>query len=602
VTDLAIKGDTYITYKEYQQHLNIMRKTPYLIIDTEGTLTHPHSETWGFSYYCTEFQTAEYFAFHHRHGRNLPREWRDEAKDVIENHPCIVMHNAKHDLRALQNLDIHFTGHFYCTQQMAHFINENLMSKQLNWLSRHFGGSPKNMPPEVQKLIDAFGWPMVPAEVMRSYATNDAIITGELLLKLLPQFQEQGFERSPFGDFPSPWETEQKFIRLFAKLENRGVCIDEETSRQELEKGLQIMEEKKKLLGFNPGSPKQLSKFLTEDLKLPVIYIYDKKTKKNKPTTNKDAMKVYDELLSKNNDHRARDVLIYRGWAKTTSSNYKPYLDRLSPVDRRLRCSYKLHGTHTGRLSCEEPNLQQIPKMSSNDWNGKLKTCITAPPGYTAWEADYAQLEFRLGAAYGKDTKLLEIFNDPTRDIFEELAFEMGMSRDGTKTLIYTMQYGGGIPRISTVFGISTTAAEARRNQFFSLAPGIKRKTDEAARKCREARVLTYWSGRKRHFDNPREQSHKAFNSAIQGGAFEIVKHAMIRLDEAGLNNDDCYMDLQVHDSVRFCIKNGMEDYYLPKIKAIMEDVKPNFGVHFKVEIKKWGTKEVWDLAGYKSN
>lgn len=587
------RSTPYISHKKFQEHMQIMRETPYLIIDTEGTIDHPHSETWGSSYYCTERKTSEYFAFHHHYGTNLPREWRDEFSEVVENHSCLVMHNAKHDLRALVNLGINYTGHFYDTMQMAHFINENWPSKELDWLSRLFGGEPKKMPEAAQKLKDGFGWKFIPVDLMRSYADNDAVITGELFLKLLSLFREQGFENSPFGDFPAPWTTEQKWIRLFIKIENRGVPINEEMSKTELERGLKIMEEKKQSLGFNPGSPKQLSKFLIDDLKLPIIY--HQKTKK--PTTDKTAMKIYDELLSMRDDDRAKDILTYRGWQKTTSSNYKPYLEKRSPVDGRLRCNYKLHGTHTGRCSCENPNLQQIPKMSEKDWNGKVKLAIDVPEGYTAWEADYSQLEFRLAAAFGKVKRLIDVFNDPARDIFDEIAADIGMTRENTKTLVYTIQFGGGAERLSTVFGISKQAAQARRNQFFTLYKGIGDKTRQAAQKCLDTGRIKYWTGRIRHFDNPKEDARKAFNSAIQGGAFEIVKHAMIRLDEEGCNTDDCYMDLQVHDSVRFCIKKGLEHIYLPKIKTIMEDVRPDFGVKFKVEIKRWGTKEVWDLA-----
>jgi DNA polymerase-1 len=333
---------------------------------------------------------------------------------------------------------------------------------------------------------------------------------------------------------------------------------------------------------------------LIGELKLPEIL--HPKTKRR--TFNKEAMEIYDELLSINDDNRAKDVLTYRGWQKSTSSSYKPYLQMLCPDCNRLHANYKLHGTKTARISCEKPNMQQIPKMSSKDWNGKLKSVIIAPPGYTAWEADYAQLEFRLAAAFAKEKALLDIFNDPSRDIFTEIAATLGMTRDKTKTLIYTLQYGGAAERISTVFGISKAAARVIIQNFFRNYPGIRHKTEQAAAICMDKGYIVYWTGRIRHFDDRKEQARKAFNSAMQGGAFEVVKHTMLRLNREGLHQDECYMDLQVHDSVRFCIKNGLEDEYLPRIKSVMEDVQPDFGVRFKVEIKKWATKEVWEPAG----
>lgn len=585
--------ELYMTHHEFHSHLNIMRNTPYLILDTEGTLNHPHSTTWGVSYYCTKTKTSAYFGFRHRIGNNLPEEWLQELKEVIENHPILVFHNAKHDLRSLRSLGINCTQKFYCTMMMAHFINENWASKSLDWLCQFHGIGSKEKSEAFETIKKAFGWSFIPLDIMRPYADNDAVITGELFLRLFPRFTDQGFEKPRFKGHNGPWADEQDFIRLFGDIEDRAVPIDTELAEAELARGLSIMEEKASSLGFNPGSPKQLGDFLVGELKLPTI----PHPKTKRPTFNKEAMEIYDELLSINDDDRAKDVLIYRGWQKSTSASYKPYLHLLCPDCNRLHANYKLHGTKTARISCEKPNMQQIPKMSAKDWNGNLKKVIIAPPGYTAWEADYAQLEFRLAAAFAKEVALIEIFNDATRDIFTEIAATLGMTRDKTKTLVYTLQYGGGAQRVSTVFGISLAAARVIIQNFFKNYPGIRHKTEQAAAICMAKGYVVYWSGRVRHFDDRKEQARKAFNSAMQGGAFEVVKHTMIRLNKEGLHQDECYMDLQVHDSVRFCIKNGMEDVYLPKIKHIMEDVRPDFGVKFKVEIKKWATKEVWELA-----
>jgi DNA polymerase I-like protein with 3'-5' exonuclease and polymerase domains len=98
------------------------------------------------------------------------------------------------------------------------------------------------------------------------------------------------------------------------------------------------------------------------------------------------------------------------------------------------------------------------------------------------------------------------------------------------------------------------------------------------------------WTGRRRHFDDPAQQNYRAFNAIIQGGAADIVMRSMLRLGEV-VDGDNCRMLLQIHDAVVFEIKNGMEEGYLPQIKAVMEDVKPDFGVKFFVSIDKWGEK-----------
>jgi DNA polymerase-1 len=243
-------------------------------------------------------------------------------------------------------------------------------------------------------------------------------------------------------------------------------------------------------------------------------------------------------------------------------------------------------------MSCRKPNLQQIPRESENDWNGHLKKAFITEQGFTAYEADFSQLEFRVGCAYGKVQRLKDIFADIERDIFSEMAKDLGMSRQNTKTLNYTLQFGGGANRIKEVFGVPESTARIIINNYFKQYPGLAKASQLAKLRADQRGYVRYWTGRRRHFAD-KEDHRKAFNSICQGGAFEIVKRRMLALDKAGLNNPECRMDLQVHDSVRFEIEDGKEGIYLPEIKNIMERVEDDFkfGVKFKVDIKKWGEK-----------
>src|SRR5436190_9102021 len=568
----------YLTEEDFEKHLINIERSDYLPVDTEGSINHPFSQTWGLS--TSANSVPEYFAFNHAVGSNLPSSWLPRLRDIILNHPCLIFHNAKHDLRALQNLGIDYQGKFYDTMLMAHMNDENIFSKELDYLSKLFGGDPKRKSEEMNLLIKAYGWHIVPVDYIRPYGANDAYITGELFYNLFDNFRAQGFD----GDL---WDVKQKFIRLMSKIENTGIPIDVRLSEQELERGLGIMAEIQSSLGFNPSSSTELGNFLLEEMGLPVL---KRSGKTDKPSFDKYVMQAYDEILSLREDKRATQILTYRGWQKTTSSNYRRYLEGLDP-DGRLRCNYKLHGTHTCRMSCEDPNLQQIPRESSNDWNGRLKEAFIAEEGFTAYEADFSQLELRLGAAYGKEARLIEIF-ESDRDIFDEMARDLGMSRFNTKTLNYTMQFGGGATRVKNVFGLeSELAAKGIIKNYFKRYPGLAKASNLAKFRAEQNGFVKYWTGRRRHFADVAEEARKAFNSVCQGGAFEIVKRRMIAVDEAGLNNEECRMDLQVHDSARFEIQNGKEHIYIPEIQNIMEDVNSdfNFGVRFRVKIKKWG-------------
>jgi DNA polymerase I-like protein with 3'-5' exonuclease and polymerase domains len=112
-------------------------------------------------------------------------------------------------------------------------------------------------------------------------------------------------------------------------------------------------------------------------------------------------MEQYDEILSHSDDKRAQLVLEFRGWQKAVSSLYKPATELVS-IDGRIRPNFKAHGTKTGRLSCESPNLQQIPRSGTKPWNGDAKQTFIPELGFKLVEFDYSQLEFRLAAAYGQ--------------------------------------------------------------------------------------------------------------------------------------------------------------------------------------------------------
>jgi DNA polymerase-1 len=282
----------------------------------------------------------------------------------------------------------------------------------------------------------------------------------------------------------------------------------------------------------------------------------------------------------------AKLIKEFRGWQKAISASYKPYLE-LVDTDCRLRCSYKTHGTVSGRLSCAEPNLQQIPKASDKPWNGRVKECFIAKEGYTLVEFDYSQLELRLGTAYANEPTLKKVFEEG-RDIFDEMSMQLSMTRQDTKTLVYSMQYGAGEKRIMAAFGVTQPEAKAMRQNYFNTFPRFKALSDTATENAARSGRVRMWSGRYRHFQYPSE-SYKALNSIIQGGAADIVERIMVRAFTE-IDNPDCQLLLQVHDSLLWEIRTDQLDKYVPRIKSLMEDVEPkDFDVRFAVEEKILG-------------
>lgn len=579
------------------EKLAIMEVPDVLTIDTEGLKT-----MLGFSVACDGLQEGFYLPFNHNKGNLTPKQqafvFRLLAKKTL------VFHNAFHDIRVLHRAGLTARFPFYCTLLMSHWLNENQLNFSLDALSKSVGGKPKEMPDAMKRMIESDGWDIVPVSLMDVYSSNDAFITHQLFRKKLPEFQAQGFD-GPL------WEVEQDFIRdVMGPMRDLGIKTDVEFCVREYMRGAAIMEEAITELGFKPTSPKALEKFLITDLKLPVVkhtkackkcYPEDRRmqsvgvdTHIAKPSFDKDAMEIYEDLLDKKDDDRAKTILRYRGWLKTNSSNYKPYMN-LVDDSFVLHPGYKLHGTKTGRLSCAEPNLQQIPKASNKDWNGNLKRAFVARPGFDLWTVDYSQLQFRMTCSYANQVDLIDIFNDAARDIFSEMASQMGWVRDDVKTLVYLILFGGGAKRAAVAFGVSVTQGKELVEEFHAQYPNIRKIANQAQRAAQKQGYVAYWTGRRRHFTRG-SAFYRAFNAVIQGGEAEIMKRAMIRLAKE-VCDSNCRMVLQIHDEIAFEIRTGMADRYLPLIQKVMEEVPVDFckytgnHVKFKTSTKPWGEK-----------
>ncbi len=537
---------------------------------------------------------AYYVPVHHPAAGGYPSANVDsdqlfELKQAIEGYTgYLIFHNAKFDLESLRTIGINYTGKYYCTMLMAHLINENLpFSKSLQDCGRYYCKDPGKKEDDEFKLFMAlYGWAGMPSQAIREYAEYDAILTFILFEVLLPKFLKEVPDEY--------WEHKVKFTGVVRTMERRGVVIDVPMCERMSLYGETIMGDIVEILdGRNPGSTKDLGIMLIDELGLPLI----KPTKGTaklpedqwKPSFDKEAMEVYDRILERQDNELAIHILTYRGWQKAVSSNYKPYVELLSP-DGRLRPNYKLHGTKTGRMSCEKPNLQQIPRKGEKAWNGKMKAAFLPAEGYSLWEFDYGQLELRLASGYAHEESLKQVFAEG-RDVFTEMSQDLGMERQDTKTLTYTIQYGGGLKRLSAVFGVSKDRADAIRSGFYTRYPGFRAVSNLAQSKAKHVGKIKLWSGRYRHFLYPKDEAHKAFNSVIQGGAADIVEGTMVRLFQRVDNEDECRMLLQVHDSVIFEIRTDLEGHYIPLIKECMENVEPDFGVKFAVDAHRFGAE-----------
>ena len=528
---------------------------------------------------------SHYFPFAHVVGDNCSSDVLEKLKQLLEGDHTLVFCNAQYDILSLETIGINVEHtNFIDVPTVAHLINENKpYNKGLDSLAQYYlkdSGKHKDEFLEKQKKI---GWPETTWEQMWPYAVVDAELTWRLwsVLRITHQWE----------DLPDEiWPHKQNLIRLLLSMKRHGVRIDVQLAKEYVHKGEQEMAQIEKDLGINPASPKQMKKLLIDDLGLPVV----KNSKlTGAPSFDKEAMLTYDSMLEKLENPVAKQIKEFRGWQKAVSASYRPYLD-LVGMDGRLRCSYRLHGTATGRLSCAEPNLQQIPKASDKPWNGKVKECFIAEDGFVLINADFSQLELRLATAYAGEEELKEVFNEG-RDIFTEMSKQLGMSRHETKTLVYSMQYGAGEQRLMNAFGVDKPTAKQIRQNYFDTYPHFRRLNERCTAKVEQTGEIKIWSGRKRRFEH-RNDAYKAMNSLIQGGAADIVERIMVKCFQE-LEGPECRMLLQVHDSITFEVKESVVPQYMEKIRTTMEDVNAvtgdiDFDVRFAVEVDNWVPQE----------
>lgn len=530
-----------------------------------------------------------YFPVNHFVGDNISDSMLSKLRWVLEHQKHLVFQNAKFDLVSLSTIGIDCQQSFWDTVTISQLLDENTpIRKDLDSLAKHYLGKEGKVKDKFVEKEKRSGNQNITWQQMDDYAVMDAVSTYELAEVLLPKMYAE-------DRLPAVWEHKERLIRLLIKMEGRGVSIDTSICQEMIDKGTLEMARIKTELGMNPASHKDLTTLMIDKLKLPVL---KRSAKTGEPSFDKSVMPEYELMLERLNDPTAKLVKEFRGWQKAVSASFKPYIELLSP-DGRLRTNYRLDTARTGRFSSEQPNLQQVPKEGDKPWNEKTKSAFVPRPGYVLVNADYAQLELRLGTVYADEPHLKRVFAEG-RDVFTEMSQQLGMTRQDTKTLTYSMQYGAGIRRIMSAFGVTKAEAERVRSNYFQTYPRFKWLSDICAARAEQVGKVAIWSGRYRHFQYASE-GYKAMNSVIQGGAADIMECVMLALEALVDDEDECRMLLQIHDAIVFEIREDLVEQYIPLIKEVMEDIAGATGTHdfdsvmFAVDIHPDYGSKGWD-------
>ena len=468
--------------------------------------------------------------------------------------------NIKYDLLILKWYGFQLAGNVYDTM-LAHYVIEPEGRRSMDLLSAQYLGYE---PVHIEELIGKKGKGQgnmrdVEIEKIKDYAAEDADITLQLKEVLNPQLKEKEVERV-FDEVENP------LVKVLADMEFEGVKIDEgflHEYSKELEREARLSEEsvyQKAGVKFNLASPKQLGEVLFEVLK---IDPKAKKTKTGQYATGEDVL-----LKLAHNNPIVADILAFRELTKLKSTYVDALPLMINPKTGRVHTSYAQAVAVTGRLSSNNPNLQNIPIRSDR---GKeiRKAFVLRDSKHILVSADYSQIELRIVAAISGDINMCDAFKQG-KDIHTATAAKVyGVDeKEVTKEMRYKAKsvnfgiiYGQGAFGLADNLGISRTEAKEIIDNYKKEFSGITRYMDDMVNFAKEHGYVQTLMGRKRWLKDIQSANftvrgyaeRNAVNSPIQGTAADMIKLAMIKI-HAAIQKEKLQskMILQVHDELVF--------------------------------------------------
>lgn len=575
----------------------------YVLVDTDEKLNELISVLNSVQEYCFDSETTGLNALeaevvglsfsikaHEAYYVSIPAD-KNEAQKILEKlrpifeneSKILIGQNIKYDYHILKNYNISIKNKLWDTM-VAHFLIQPDMRHNMDVLAETY---LNYSPVSIETLIGKRGKNQlsmrdVPVEQIKDYAAEDADVTFQLKDKFVPKLKETETEKL----FT---EVEVPLITVLADMEREGINLDvkglKDFSAQLAEDITKVDDEIQQLAGtkFNISSPKQVGEILFEYLK---IVDNPKKTKTGQYATSEDILAKLEgkhPIISK--------ILDYRELVKLKSTYVDALPDLVSGVTHRIHTSFNQVVAVTGRLSSDNPNLQNIPIRTERGRQIR-KAFIPRNEDYVLLSADYSQIELRVAASMSGDPGMCEAFN-AGKDIHTATAAkvygvpENEVTKDmryKAKSVNFGIIYGQGAFGLAENLNISRTEAKQLIDNYFKEYEGIKKFMDGQVNFAREHGYVKTLLGRKRWLrditsSNATVRSfaeRNAINAPIQGSAADMIKVAMINIhNELSKMNIKSRMVLQVHDELVFDVYKPELDLIKPIIEKHMQHALP---------------------------
>ena len=580
------------TQEERNELLAILLTQSQVCFDTETTgIDALHADLVGFSF---SYKAREAFYV------PVPKEFEEAKKIVGFFTPCFenleiekIGHNIKYDLKVLQRYGIKVLGPTFDTM-IAHYLINPEAKQSMDFLANFY---LNYQPISIETLIGKKGKGQgnmgdMKQEEISDYACEDADITLQLKQVLEPQIQ-----KPHLADLF--YKMEMPLVEVLKDMEFEGITIDVPAlNSYSKELDLILIELEKEIkndagLDFNLDSPKQLGEVLFEHLK---ISSKAKKTKTGQYATGEDVLQKHEK------DHPIiPKILEYRQLRKLKSTYVDPLPMLCDPVDGRIHTNFMQTVTATGRLSSNNPNLQNIPVRSAKGREIR-RTFVARNAEFKLMAVDYSQIELRIIAALSEDETMisafkagLDIHTATASNVFKTPLTEVTRDqRSAAKAVNFGIIYGQSAFGLAQNLSISRTEAKTIIDSYFEQFKTIKTYMEKVVSDARELGYVETIMKRRRYLPDINSTNaivrgfaeRNAVNAPIQGSAADIIKLAMIAVHKAmKFENVKSKMILQVHDELVFDVHVSEEIMMQLLVKSAMENAI-NLIVPMEVELK----------------
>lgn len=603
--EVAVDYEKILTEKQLSAWMKKLKAADVFSFDLETTsLDYMQAEIVGLSF-AVEANRAAYIPVAHSYDDAPTQLDRDNVlakfKPLLEDAKVAKLgQNLKYDMSVLANYNINMQGIQYDTMLESYVLDSvgsrhNMDALALRFLDKH----TIHFEDIAGKGAKQVTFDLIDVDTAAEYAAEDADVTLQLHQTIWPLLQESESLVKVFKEIEMP------LLPVLSRMERRGVLLDtkalEKQSKQLTKRIAELESEVHGLAGeeFNLGSPKQLQTILFEKLELPIV----SKTPKGQPST---AESVLVELA---HEYELPKLLLeYRSLAKLKSTYTDKLPKMIDPDTGRIHTSYHQAVAATGRLSSTDPNLQNIPVRT--DEGRRIRKAFIANTGNKILAADYSQIELRIMAHLSEDKGLVTAFENGV-DVHSATAAEVFSvdveavtkeQRRRAKAINFGLIYGMSAFGLAKQLDIERYEAQSYVELYFERYPGVKEYMERTRKIASEQGYVETVLGRRLYLPdiNARNSMRRqyaertAINAPMQGTAADIIKLAMINLDQQLQNSKlDCAMLMQVHDELVFEIN----EKDLDKASKVINDAMVNaisLSVPLVVDI---GIGDNWDEA-----